>query len=147
MSSLFEWSNEAHHALLARIRTHLPQLEALEQEMAQAEVTGLLRFYNSDPQVYDLRRLIQQAALLFRTIAAGGELSLQFEILLQDSSNSHFDLSSARLWIMCATPTLSAFFHCKFLVGQHVWACQESEHLPDSPPLGWVVLLRLYCLQ
>lgn len=145
-TTIFELCNEPHDALLARVRASLPALEALQQEMAEAEAVGILRFYNSDLRVYDLRLLVERAGVVFREIAGEGELALPFEILVQDAAVDRLDLRNSRVWIMSALPVLTAFHHCQFLVEQHVRYGREMERAPDVPPVGWAALLCLYCL-
>lgn len=61
--------------------------------------------------------------------------------------NGRLDLRSSRMWILSALPVLTAFYHCQFLVDQHVRFGQEFERPPDVPPPGWATLLCLYGLQ
>jgi hypothetical protein len=145
MSSLFEWNNEAHKALLERIRAHLPQLEALQQEMIEAEPVGILHFYRSDPRVFELQPLSVRAMSLFRNIAANGELALSFEVIMQDTISSRLDLTSSRMWILGATPAINGFYHCKLFVEQHVRYGRELvEQPPGILPLCWAAVLSLY---
>lgn len=147
MNSMFEERATVQDALLKRIKERLQTLEELQREMIEAENTGFLHFYRSDVRVYDLRRLAHQAALLFRTIAADGDLALSFEVILQDATLSRFDLTSSRMWIMSATPAITGFYHCKFFVEQHIRCGHELERSPDVPQAGWSAVLCLYCLQ
>ncbi|HEX7315873.1 MAG TPA: hypothetical protein VF297_18295 [Pyrinomonadaceae bacterium] len=143
-TEIFALCNEPHDALLARVKANLRALEALQHEMAEAEAIGLLRFYNSDLRVYDLRLLVERAVNLFRAIAGDDGLVLPFEIIVQDATLGSLDLRSSRAWIMGASPVIAGFHHCKFLVDQHVRFGRVLERPPDSPPAGWAALLRLY---
>lgn len=68
MTTMFSIYNEPHDGLLARLKADLAPLEALQREMEAAAPLCLLRFYNSDLRVYDLRLLVERAAALFRSI-------------------------------------------------------------------------------
>jgi hypothetical protein len=143
-TAIFELCNEPHDALLSRVKANLAALEALQQEMAEAEAVAILHFYNSNLGVYDLRLLVERAAALFRSISPDGELALTFELILQEAMSGRLDLR-LRIWVLSALPTLTAFYHCKFMVEQHMRAGRELERAPDSPPASWAALLCLYC--
>jgi hypothetical protein len=147
MNGIFEERRASHDDLLNRIKDRLPALEELQQEMAEAEDIGFLHFYRSDPSVYDLRKLTAQAASLLRDIAADGELALSFEVIMQDATASKLDLTSSRMWILSATPTIAGFYHCRFFVERLVRYGHELEQSPDMLPSGWAAILCLYCLR
>jgi hypothetical protein len=144
---IFELCNAPHDALLARVKANLPVLEALSQELAEAEAAGMMRFYNSRMEVYRLWPPVERAAALFRKISPSGELALPFEIIVQSAADHRIDRGTSRAWIMGALPAITALHHCRFLVDEHVWAGRELERAPDVPAAGWSALLGLYGLQ
>lgn len=143
---IFELCNEPHDALLARVKANLPALEALSQELAEAEAAGIMRFYRSHMEVYRLRPMVERAAALFRLISPSGELALPFEIIVQGAADGRIDRRTSRAWIMGALPVIIALHHCRFLVEQHVKAGRELEQAPDVPLAGWATILCLYGL-
>jgi hypothetical protein len=139
----------AHDALLARIKEHLPEFEDLQEQMNDTEESGVYQFYHSDPHVYGLQHFTEQAICLFRKIAShdDGNLALLFELIIREGTNRPPDLVQSKVWILDANPVVSAFYHAKYFIKQHVRYGKELEQSPDALPPGWAAILCLYQLR
>jgi hypothetical protein len=140
----------AHDALLVRIKECIPELETLLKEMDEAEDEGVYYYYHSDPRVYGLQHFTKRACALFRQIASHdeGNLTLLFEIVVKEGTNRKVDLiAQSRVWIQDAGPVISAFYHARYFLNQHIKFARELEQSPDTLQPGWAALLCLYGLR
>jgi hypothetical protein len=139
----------AHAALLKRIKAHLPQLLELQRQMNEAEDEGVYYYYHSDPRTYGLQYFSAQACTLFRQIASHdeGNLTLLFEVIMNEGTNRPLNLVQSRVWIQDAAPVITAYYHAKYFLNRHVRYRRELTSSPDVLPLGWAAILCLYGLR
>jgi hypothetical protein len=140
----------AHDALLSRIKECLPALEDLQKQIEDAEEAGVYWYYHSDPHVYGLQQYTESACSLFRQIASHeeGNLALLFELIVREGTNRTPNLVvQSRVWIQDAAPIVSAYYHAKYFISQHIKYAKELENSPDTLPSGWAAILCLYELR
>jgi hypothetical protein len=142
---------EKDNELLANIKSGLPALETLLQEMNSHWFyeDPIYRFYHQSFKVYYLQDETQRIVDALKSIAPEGTtLCKEFEeIYLEGASGKKFEMEHNRNWTAHTRVFLEAFFHAKFFLEMAVKYGKEFENAPTTLPSGWAALLSLYNLR
>ena len=132
--------------LLANIKAHMEELEALLSEMNANYEDGIYRFYHQSFKVYWLQHFTIRAAEALRKIAPSetGFCPYFQEILDMGASGKEFEMSHNRDWTTHTRPMVEAFLHAKYFLEVAVRYGRELDEPLDCLPYGWAALLSLY---
>ncbi|MCI0693480.1 hypothetical protein L0337_15920 [candidate division KSB1 bacterium] len=137
--------------LLANIKSHLPELVALLNEMNSHWFyeDPIYRFYHQSFKVYWLQDETGKIVEALKRIAPEGTtFCKEFEEIYQaGASGKKFEMEHNRNWTAHTRVFVEAFFHAKFFLEMAVKYGQELEKAPTSLPSGWAALLCLYNLR
>ncbi len=134
--------------LLANIKSHLPELTALLQEMNSPWFYEdlIYRFYHQSFKVYTLQAETKKIADALKSLApAGATFCKEFEeIYSAGASGKQFEMAHNQNWTAHTRAFVEAFFHAKFFLEMAVKYGKELEAAPTMLPSGWAALLCLY---
>ena len=134
--------------LLANIKSHLPELTALLQEMNSPWFYEdlIYRFYHQSFKVYTLQAEAKKIADALKSLApAGATFCKEFEeIYSAGASGKQFEMAHNQNWTAHTRAFVEAFFHAKFFLEMAVKYGKELEAAPTILPSGWAALLCLY---
>lgn len=137
--------------LLARIKSRLPELEALLQRISSHWFyeDPIYRFYYQSFKVYSLQQETKEITEALRSLAPEGHsLCKAFEeIYAAGASGKRFEMEHNQNWTMHTRPFVEAFLHAKFFLEMAVKYGKELETAPTMLPSGWAALLCLYNLR
>ena len=137
--------------LLAKIKEHLPELEALLQRMSSHWFyeDPIYRFYYQSFKVYSLQQETKEIVEALRKLAPeGASLCKTFEeIYLAGASGKRFEMEHNQNWTTHTRPFVEAFLHAKFFLEMAVKYGKELDAAPNMLPSGWAALLCLYNLR
>lgn len=137
--------------LLANIKSHLPELVALLNEMNSHWFyeDPIYRFYHQSFKVYWLQDETGKIVEALKLVAPeGATFCKEFEEIYQaGASGKKFEMEHNRNWTAHTRVFVEAFFHAKFFLEMAVKYGQELEKAPASLPSGWAALLCLYNLR
>ncbi len=137
--------------LLANIKSHLPELVALLQEMNSHWLyeDPIYRFYHQSFKVYWLQDETRKIVEALKLIAPEGTtFCKEFEEIYQaGASGKKFEMEHNQNWTAHTRVFVEAFFHAKFFLEMAVKYGQELEKAPNLLPSGWAALLCLYGLR
>jgi hypothetical protein len=144
-------SLEKDRELLANIKSRLPELETLLQEMNSHWLyeDPIYRFYHQSFKVYSLQDETRRIVEALKSIAPKGTtFCKEFEeIFLAGVSGKKFEMEHNRNWTAHTRVFVEAFFHAKFFLEMAVKYGKELKDAPTSLPSGWAALLCLYNLR
>ena len=134
--------------LLANIKSHLPELAALLQEMNSPWFYEdlIYRFYHQSFKVYALQDETKKIADALKPLApSGATFCKEFEeIYSAGASGKQFEISHNQNWTAHTRVFVEAFFHAKFFLEMAVKYGKELDTAPNMLPSGWAALLCLY---
>jgi hypothetical protein len=137
--------------LLANIKSQLPELETLLQEMNSHWLyeDSIYRFYHQSFKVYGLQEETRKIVEALKSVAPeGAAFCKEFEeIYSAGASGKPFEMEHNRNWTAHTRVFVEAFFHAKFFLEMAVKYGKELEQAPNSLPSGWAALLCLYNLR
>lgn len=137
--------------LLAKIKTHLPELETLLQRMNSHWFyeDPIYRFYYQSFKVYSLQQETKAIVDALKKLAPeSASLCKWFEeIYLAGASGKRFEMEHNQNWTTHTRPFVEAFLHAKFFLEMAVKYGKELETAPSMLPSGWAALLCLYNLR
>jgi hypothetical protein len=137
--------------LLTKIKSQLPELEALLDEMSSHWFyeDSIYRFYHQSFKVYGLQEETRKIVEALKSVAPeGAAFCKEFEeIYLAGASGKPFEMAHNRNWTAHTRVFVEAFFHAKFFLEMAVKYGKELEQAPASLPSGWAALLCLYNLR
>lgn len=139
-----------HNQLLTNIKSRLPELTALYNEMCEhwQYEDPLYRFYYQSYKVYYLQNNTQRIVSALRSLSPADQslpLNATFgEIIAAGASGVQFELSHNEHWTMHTRPFVEAFFHAKYFLEMIVKYGQELDATPEMLPSGWAAVLCLY---
>lgn len=144
-------SFEKDKELLANIKSQLPGLETLLQEMNSHWLyeDPIYRFYHQSFKVYNLQDNTRRIVAALKSIAPEGTaFCKEFEEIYQlGASGKKFELEHNRNWTAHTRVFIEAFFHAKFFLEMAVKYGRKLEEALVSLPSGWAALLCLYDLR
>lgn len=164
---------EEAKALLANIKTALPQLQKLFDELSShwGYENLIYRFYHQSWKVYDLQVLTAQVVDALRALApeanrkrfehcksAEGEaakiecpeLHPWFIKIIEEGMGKEFQREHNRNWLSVTRPILEAFFHARYFLEMTIRYGLKFKDLAAPPaimPSGWAAVLYLYSLR
>ena len=142
--SVLEKDNE----LLANLKSQLPELAALLQEINSPWLYEdlIYRFYHQSFKVYALQSETEKIVEALKSVApAGATFCKEFEeIYSAGASGKQFEMAHNQNWTAHTRVFVEAFFHAKFFLEMAVKYGQESEAAPNALPSGWAALLCFY---
>jgi hypothetical protein len=132
--------------LLAAIKTSLPDLEALRDQVNDhwGYEDGVYRFYHQSFKVYALQALTLRIVALLRGLTPERALNPWFEEIVAQGTGKTFQLEHNTRWTAETRPIVEALFHAKFFIDM---VCKYGRELEDAPqvlPSGWAAVLYLY---
>ena len=134
--------------LLANIKTKLPELETLWDEMNShwGYEDPIYRFYYQSFKVYGLQDQTRQIVTTLESLAPEGVvLSETFRaIVAAGAGGKQFELEHNREWTRHTRPFVEAFLHARFFLEMAVKYGRELDNAPNTLPSGWAALLCLY---
>jgi len=134
--------------LLANLKSRLPELSALLQEMNSHWLyeDPLYRFYHQSFKVYALQNETKKIVEALKSVApAGATFCKEFEeIYSAGASGKRFEMEHNQNWTAHTRVFVEAFFHARFFLEMAVKYGQELETAPNALPSGWAALLCLY---
>ncbi len=134
--------------LLPSIKEHMPEIDALLDELKQSEEDCVYRFYHSSFKVFFLQTLIKSAIELFKKIAPENiPLNEEFESIVKPALSEKFEFGKAQSKNFDTRFILEAFWHCKYFLEQLSVYGKELEECPTFMPSGWASVLYLYNLR
>jgi len=134
--------------LFANLKSHLPELAALLQEMSSHWLyeDSIYRFYHQSFKVYAPQNETKKIVEALKSLApAGATFCKEFEeIYSAGASGKRFEMEHNQNWTAHTRVFVEAFFHAKFFLEMAVKYGQELETAPNALPSGWAALLCLY---
>jgi hypothetical protein len=134
--------------LLANIKSRLPELAALLQEMNSPWFYEdlIYRFYHQSFKVYALQNETKKIADVLKSLAPNGAtFCKEFEeIYSAGASGKQFEMAHNQNWTAHTRVFAEAFFHAKFFLEMAVKYGSELDTAPALLPSGWAALLCLY---
>ena len=137
---------EKDQQLLEAIKSALPSLNDLLQQMQDEYEDRVYRFYHQSYKVYSLQECTTQAMRIFKEIgvAVNGDLNKWFETIAEQGTNIEFETSHNKNWPLHTRSIIEAFLHAKYFVEMMVKYGGELETAPLVLPSGWAAILELY---
>lgn len=137
---------EQDQLLLEAIKSALPSLTDLLQQMQDEYEDRVYRFYHQSYKVYFLQECTTQAVRILKEIgvAVNGDLNEWFETIAEQGTNIEFETSHNKNWLLHTRPIIEAFLHAKYFVEMMVKYGGELETAPPILPSGWAAILELY---
>lgn len=142
---------EMDRRLLANIKTKLPELESLLEEMTShwGYEDPIYRFYHQSFTVYEIQESTKKIVETLKSIAPESKtLCHEFEEIYQaGAGGKQFEMEHNKNWTSHTRPFLEAFFHAKYFLEMAVRYGKSLEEPPVTLPSGWASLLCLYNLR
>ena len=142
---------EKENKLLANIKTTLPELETLLEEVSShwGYEDSIYRFYYQSFKVYGLQHITGRIVDALKDLAPEGQsLCKEFEgIIKEGASGKEFEHEHNEKWTHHTRPFVEAFFHAKYFLEMVVKYGKEMEAPPEMLPSGWAAVLCLYDLR
>ena len=150
LSNYFTKQREKDNQLLSAIKTKLPELEMLLEEVSShwGYEDPVYRFYYQSFKVYGLQHTTMRIVNALRDLAPEGQqLCKEFEEIIKGGSGKKFEPEHNKNWAHHTRPIVEAFFHARFFLEMVVKYGNEMEEPPDMLPSGWAAVLCLYDLR
>jgi hypothetical protein len=144
-------SLDKDNQLLANIKSHLPELVTLLNEMNShwCYEDPIYRFYYQSFKVYGLQDETKKIVEALKSLAPQGTTFCKefMEIYQSGASGKKFELEHNQNWTAHTRVFVEAFFHARFFLEMAVKYGKELEQAPSLLPSGWAALLCLYKLR
>ena len=142
---------EKENKLLANIKTKLPELETLLEEISShwGYEDFIYRFYHQSFKVYELQHVTRRIADVLKYLAPEGQsLCREFEeIIKEGAGGKEFEHEHNKKWTHHTRPFVEAFFHAKYFLEMVIKYGKELNEPPKMLPSGWAAVLCLYGLR
>jgi hypothetical protein len=139
----------AVRTLLANLRAHLPELEALlaECNAEWAVDDGVYRFYHQSFEAYLIQTLTLRVVDALQALAPNRPLNRWFTQIVSEGSRKTFRFEDNQRWLEVTRPIIEAFFHARHLLTVAVQSARELQEPPALLPTKWATVLYLYDLR
>jgi hypothetical protein len=139
------------HALLSRIKGHMPELEEVLADIADqwGEEDGIYRFYHQSYKVFEhLQWIIRKGFALIEQIGAGIDtLDPWYCQIVQEGTAHKFTRAANDNWLVETRPILEAFWHTKYFLSMLAKYGAQLETITMPIPSGWAAVLCLFRLR
>ena len=139
----------AEQQLLANIKQHLPELEAL-MERAQSHweyEDYVYRYYHHSFKVFGVQSMTSKIAAALRDLLPDAEVNEDFLSIVEAGTGRTFTTDMNATWTATTRPLLEAFFHARFMLEMVVKYGRTLDAPPEMLPSGWAAVLYLYGLR
>jgi hypothetical protein len=135
--------------LLKNIKAHLPELEALQTEIAQefCYEDHVYRYYHNSYKVFYTQSSIKKMVEMFKKVMPEYELNQMFMNIVEDGLKDSWKFEHNKNWDKVTRPIVEALFHCKYMLDMMVKYGKELNKAPQLLPTGWASVLYLYGLR
>jgi hypothetical protein len=139
----------AEERLLANIKQHLPELDALlERARSHWEYEDYVyRFYHQSFKVFGVQPLTLKIVAELRALLPDATMNRSFLAIIDEGTGRTFATEMNANWDVTTRPLLEAFFHARFMLEMTIKYGRELNVLPESLPSGWAAVLYLYGLR
>lgn len=139
----------AEERLLANIKQHLPELDALlERARSHWEYEDYVyRFYHQSFKVFGVQSLTLKIVAALRSLLPEATMNRNFLAIIDEGTGRTFTTEMNARWDATTRPLLEAFFHARFMLEMAIKHGRELNAPPESLPSGWAALLYLYGLR
>lgn len=140
---------ELGERLLGAIKTRLPELEALRDEVSShwyAE-DGFYRFYHQSFKVYWLQSDTERIVAALHALMPEREMNRWFTAIIREGTGKTFAMEHNQRWLAETRSILEAFFHAKTMLELAVKYGRELDAAPQVLPSGWAAVLYLFDLR
>jgi hypothetical protein len=131
--------------LLERLRSRLPELEALFEEIGSHwhGEDGFYRFYHGSFKVARLRDDTKAIVTALRELLPGRELNERFLQIIEEGAGNR----KPRRFCETGRRIVEAFFHARTMLQFAIQYGRELKEPPSMLPSGWAAVLYLYNLR
>jgi len=139
----------AEERLLANIRQHLPELDALlERARSHWEYEDYVyRFYHQSFKVFGVQSLTLKIVAALRALLPDATMNRSFLSIIDEGTGRTFTTEMNARWDATTRPLLEAFFHSRFMLEMTIKYGRELNAPPEPLPSGWAAVLYLYGLR
>ena len=139
----------AHQALLAAIKSKLPELEALEKRVSSHWLgeDQFYRFHYQSFKVYSLQNTTLGIVEALQAIQPEKPLKGFLPEIVANGTGREFSAAVNQRWLEETRPIVDAFFHAREFLRLVIQYGRELEEPPSTLPSGWAVVLILYGLR
>lgn len=139
----------AEQLLLANIKQHLPELEALlGRTRSHWEYEDFVyRFYHHSFKVFGVQRLTTTIVAALRELLPDATMNSDFIAIIEEGTGRVFTTDMNATWTATTRPLLEAFFHARFVLEMVVKYGPTLDTPPEMLPSGWAAVLYLYGLR
>ena len=149
----WEKSDDWHKSLEENLKTHLPGLKSLLNEVGgHWDYEDLIyRMYYGSFKVYRIQELTEKMVQALQSLVPPEvKFDSTFQKIVEEGTGHEFDLSHNQEWDKRARPMVEAFFHAKFFLEMAVKYGTEikgGSQMTPFLPSGFAALLCLYNLR
>jgi hypothetical protein len=139
----------AEERLLANIKQHLPELDALlERARSHWEYEDYVyRFYHQSFKVFGVQSLTLKIVAALRALLPEATMNRRFLAIIEEGTGRTFAIEMNARWDSETRPLLEAFFHARFMLETAIRYGRELSATPEPLPSGWAAVLYLYGLR
>ena len=132
--------------LFDTIKSHLPELLELNEEVKYAYEDGTYRFYHQSYKVYDLQNFTTLMVELFQRIAQeiGRELNPWFLEIITEGTGIIFEPEHNTNWLAHTRSIVGSFLHAKYFLEMMINHGLTMETVLPPFKSGWAAILLLY---
>ena len=132
--------------LFDTIKSHLPELLELNEEVKYAYEDGTYRFYHQSYKVYDLQNFTTLMVELFQRIAQeiGRELNPWFLEIITEGTGIIFEPEHNKNWLVHTRSIVGSFLHAKYFMEMMINHGLTMETVLPPFKSGWAAILILY---
>jgi hypothetical protein len=139
----------AEQRLLANIKLHLSQLEALLARAAShwEYEDYVYRFYHQSYKVFGVQSMTTAIVTALRELLPDAAMNEDFLAIVADGTGRVFTTEANATWVSSTRPLLEAFFHAHFMLEMVVKYGRSLDDPAELLPSGWAAVLYLYGLR
>jgi len=132
--------------LFDTIKSHLPDLLNLNEEVKLAYEDGMYRFYHQSSKVYELQSLTVLMVELFQRIAQerGRALNPWFLEIITEGTGIPLEPEQNKNWLSHTQTIVGSFLHAKYFLEMMINHGLTMETVLPPFKSGWAAILILY---